>query len=263
MKKSRFTMMMLIASMAMFFFACSDDNGTNPGNGDNAKDYYKMEVGNWWVYQNKSIDTNKNVIKDSEFIDTMKIVSNLNYKGKNSFLMTATRVLNGNKIVDTTYSAVEDSKLYFYFDKLGNDMFAIPFNGWLLQVDFNKTSWTALDTNIKDKEIQLQGITGKLTAKFKITGKKLSKENITVDGKTVEAQVFEQTISLDGTIDVGLNTSIPVNYSIPIKYWYAKNIGMAKSDQQAKKITFSIPRMYTKTIQIPGSNIMLLKYSVK
>ena len=263
MRKSKLSLLMMLLAFAFLFNACSDDNPTEPGNGDNddAASYYKIEVGNWWIYQNSDLDTLDQVIEGTDFIDTTRVIASMQYQGKNAFLMTST--YNDEELGVTTvtfYVAVEGQRLYQYMSNLGNDQLLVPFGGWILLADFNGTEWTVLDTTIKDQDVDFGGgQTGKLNAKFTIKGKKLDKENITVKGETVEAQEFLQTVEImDGSITVG-GVDIPLNQTINVTFWFGKNVGIAKTYQPATKMT--IPMFGN--MQIDGSKSDILDYSVK
>ncbi len=252
---------MMLLALVFLFSACSDDsdNPTDPGDNDDAAAYYKIDVGNWWIFQNYDLDTLDQVIDGTESVDTTRVLASLQYQGKSAYMATSTYYdSEEGLIVDTFYIAVEGQKLYQYFDNLGNEQLLVPFGGWVLTADFNGTEWTVVDTTITDQEVDLGDNAGILNATFTIKGKKLNKENITVKGKTVEAQKFEQTVSMVGTITVS-GFEIQINQTVKTTLWFGENVGLAKTYQPAAKM--SIP-LYG-DIQIDGTKSELLDYSVK
>jgi hypothetical protein len=250
--------MMLLAAMAMMFYACSDDNGTNPDNPDNGEDYYKIEIGNWWIYQEDILDSNNTVIEGSTSFDTTRIVGQVNYEGENAFVMTSTYESEGQTTVDTTYMTVKGSQLYAYFEDLGFGGYGIEFGAWLLMADFNQNEWVMLDTSVKDVDVDLGGgQTAKLTMTIKMTGKKLNKETVNVDGNNVECQKFQQHIEISGSIDMG--QPIPIAQKLDVTNYFGKDVGFVKSYSPATYMEIPvIGKMW-----FNGSQSMLLKYLVK
>jgi hypothetical protein len=258
MKITKLTLMMLIAAMAMMFYACSDDSGTNPENPDNGEDYYKMEVGNWWIYQEDELDSTSNVIEENTTFDTTRIVAQVNYEGENALLMTSTYEYEGELTIDSSYMVVKGSQLYAYFEDLGFGGYGMEFGAWLLMADFNQNEWVMLDTSVQDVEVDLgEGQTATLSMTIKMTGKKLNKETVVVDGQNIECQKFEQHIEISGTIDMG--QAIPFSQKVDVTNYFGKNVGFVKSYSPPTYMELPV----VGKMWFNGSQSMLLKYSVK
>ena len=252
MKKFRFLPLTVIFVIAVFFASCSDDNGTN-NNGDNAADYYKMSVNNYWYYQVDATDKNNNVKAGTTSYDSSVVATSLTYFGKTAFKII--HYLSDNT-QDTTHFAVEGDKLYTFTDNLGNASFRIPYGAWVLIGDFNGTKWTVIDTSISTPVEISPNTTVPLTAQIKLTGEKTGKETLTINGASVECMVFTQTATITGKIKAGID--IPISQSIPIKYYFGKKIGLVKETQGGTSIV--IPG-FTE-IEIPGFIQNIIRYNV-
>lgn len=260
--KNKLTILLMLSALSIFFYACSDDSTNNPDNNDNPSDYYKLSIGNWWYYQTDILDTLGNAMEGSTSFDTSKVDGQLQYKGKNALRMVDIYTLDSNQTYqDTTFMAVEGPQFYVYMDYLGNSQFALPYGEWVLMADFNQNEWTVLDSIVDGIQITIMnGITGTLdSTNIKITGKKLGKENITVKGQTVEAQKFEQTLTINGQVDMGGGFKISINKDLSTTFYFAKNIGLAKVYQPP--LIFTVPGFGNQ--QVVGSNMILLDYKIQ
>jgi len=255
MKHFKTTLLTLLLTFGFLMIACSDDNNTTNPPTDDPADYFKFAIGNWWFYENDELDSNSQKVPGSTYYDTTKIVSSMMYQGKNTFLGIS---YYDDDTMDSSYFAIEGSKLYMYESELGNDDLLLPFGGWILMADFNQTSWTIIDTSVVVDTVEVsEGVFGKLTATIKLTGTKGTKTNITVDGQTIESQEFTQKLLLQGSLDLGI-MQIPLNQEVLVKYYYGKNVGLVKVDQSPAVMT--IPGFGN--ITVPGELSVLLKYYI-
>ena len=149
MKNIKFNLLSLMALAGLLLFGCSDNNSTTPTPTDNPDDFFKMEVGNYWVYQVDQTDTSANVIPNKTSYDSTVITSSLQFQGK---LALKSRHFitdeNNEKLEEDVYYSVENSKFYLWADNIGNEQLKLPFDNWLLIADFDATTWTIFDSTV-------------------------------------------------------------------------------------------------------------------
>jgi hypothetical protein len=228
----------LIISVSVFLAgilltSCSDNSTNDPV--ITAADYYKMNVGNYWVYQIDETDSNNVVNPDATTTDSSVVEATINYFGKPAHVVVH---YNSDGSSDTSYFAIDGSKLYTYMSELGNDQFGVPYGGWILLGDKDGTTWTIIDTNVTTPVEVQPGTTADLTAQVKLSGAKLPDENVTYNSSSVSCLVFSQTALINGTLDMGLK--IPITQTITVKYYFGKKIGLIKAVQPATSIALPI-----------------------
>lgn len=259
MKNIKFNLLGLMAFAALLLFGCSDNNTTNPDPTDDPKDFYKMEVGNYWIYKIDQIDTNATILPNTTNYDSTAVTSSLQYQGKNA-LKTRHFITNENneEMEEDIYYSIENSKFFLWADVIGNEQLKVPFNGWLLIADFNGTSWTIFDSTVTLNLKLDDNISGVLNAEVKLIGSKGNKQQISIKNQNHEAQVFNQTLTVKGTLSIGI-VPLAIDETLTIKYYFVKGIGLAKVEQSALGISLPVIGAYI----IPGRLQMLLDYYVK
>jgi len=259
MKNIKLNILSLIALAGFLLFSCSDNNSTTPTLNDDPKDFYKMELGNYWVYQIDQTDTSANTMPNTTSYDSTVITSSLQYQGKTA-LKTRHYYTdeNNENMEEDVYYSVEDSKFYLWADDYGNEQLKVPFGSWLLIADFDGTTWTLLDSTIT-LNLQLDSnISGVLNAEIKLTGSKGNKQQISIKNQNHEAQVFNQTLTVKGTLSLGI-IPLPIDETMIIKYYFVKGIGLSRVEQNALGIAIPLIGAYI----IPGRLQILLNYNVK
>lgn len=122
----KFLIWLTLPTIALLMVSC-DDSTDNPvsdngnGNGDtsyNAADYMPLAVGNYWIYETKFYDEDGNEYSGNDpelmaTMDTMTIISEAFFEGKQSFKFLDTQVDEDED--DDTYLAFENNYLYSWF----------------------------------------------------------------------------------------------------------------------------------------------------
>ena len=215
-------------SYLLFFFVfilttCSDDDSstnTNPTN----QTYFPTSVGSFWKYLEYDIDSLGIKVPETEDTVLTTIIGNQVINGKN-----ATIFLNRyskEASTDTSFLAYENEKVYTFLSAFDNDFIPIgESNQWIVISDFNANQWTILkDTTLQ--QVDLPGI-GKMTPTVGATGRKGSKGEMVVKGKTVQSQEFIITFKLNIKLEIP-NVPMPVNLKFDVvqHIWYGLGIGV-------------------------------------
>ena len=100
--------------LVLAFASCTKDD--NSSNNANTADYYPLKVGNYWVCEDKTIDTNHIVSSVVNGYDSTAVVESGTYFGKSGFkLIQYYNDYDNSEIsIDTFYLAKENNKLYIY-----------------------------------------------------------------------------------------------------------------------------------------------------
>lgn len=245
----------LAALISAFFVACSDDDDTNPTGNDDDKEYFTMNEGDWWIYENYEV-VETGIDNATLYFDTTKVTKKENYTDKNTITKMASVLetkFSDASSSESNYFSTTDTQVWTTTDFIlpAELDFNLPidqlYNSWIMLIDNNASSWNIFDEiTITQDDVEIyDGISGDLTAKFKITGKKSTTKTWQGLGKTYTAQEYIITNGIDLTIvpailPVPLTTTI----DIEVKLWFVDGIGLVQVDvpyQVVSLATFNIP----------------------
>lgn len=256
----------IAALISAFFVSCSDDD--NPSD-NNDKDYFTMNEGDWWIYENYEVGET-GIDNNTQYFDTTKVIKKENYTDRNSITKMASvqqTKFSDASSVETNYFHTTDTEVWTTTDFiLPSELdFNLPIgdivNSWVMLIDNNSNTWNIFDEiTVTQEDVEIiEGISGDLTAKFKITGKKTSIKTWQGLGKTHEAQEYIITNAIDLTIVPAiLPVPISTKIDIEVKLWFVDGIGLVQVD-----VPYQVVSLATFSIPINGSSRKLIDTSKK
>jgi len=250
-----------LAMVALLGFAsCADstapaDNNNNNNNNNNQKNYAPLSSGSSWTYDDVILDTvSGNPIPSSLTEETDSVESSSTVAGKqNAYTIVSYRsgIETDSKIVTSSTSSFDVYMKTPFLEQFIQD----TKTSWRTVVDFSKSSWSVLDTNLAsvtfvETEVEGYPTTVKATGNLKVTGTKGSTTTLTIDGKSVTAQEFvvESVINatLLGSVKYsGSDVPLPNDFFNPLtvksvsRIWFAENIGIVKSKDEPYTVSAS------------------------
>lgn len=255
------------AILSAFFMACSDNN--NPTDGTDVKNYFTMNDGDWWIYENYEVGE-AGLDNATLYFDTTKVIKNENYTDKNSVTKMASVLqskFSDASGTESNYFSTNESQVWTTTDFiLPKELdFNLPidqlYNSWIMLIDDKLNSWTIFDeiTITQDGVDIVEGISGDLTAKYKITGKKTSIQTWQGLGKSFSAQEYIITNAIDLSIvpDI-IPIPIKTTIDIEVKLLFVDGIGLVQVDVPYQKVSLA-----TFTIPINGSSRKLIDTNKK
>lgn len=244
--------------------SCSDDTTTPAAD----KNYYPTTIGSTWTYD--GVDTEDTTgtlrtIPGSEYTTTTTVASSLTYMGKAATMNINTSTQAGATTTDTIYRSKSGSQIYTYINLLPAEAlsgFGVNLDlgsRWVLEADFNQSSWTILpDTTIKGLTFDVSGTSLTVDVTLKITGTKKETSTMTVSGSSVVAQKFTTTFSV-----ILKSSGLEVPFSINSDTYFAENIGIVKTEVLPITITFPFPlSLQFPPIHIDGNRETLKTYVI-
>ena len=126
--KKHFWILAALPILIAIISCSSDDSSSNSNNNPTSGNYLPLAVGNYWVYENREIDSNNVVSSAIDGYDSTVIVQSGTYFGKSAY-KALTYHLNPNfQIInfDTAYYAKDGNKFYVYAT---NSMIPIDLSG--------------------------------------------------------------------------------------------------------------------------------------
>jgi hypothetical protein len=151
MKMMRYSLLIAVAGLALMLASCSDNN-TNPII-QNMSEYFPTSMGSWWKYENWILDSTGTRVKlNSE--DSIVVEGTTFMAGKQVIIMADySRDTLGRMRKDTSFVAIEGSKLMFYANLIFSDGDSIP---WLTMADLSSANWRIYEKSIKDSNMQVK-----------------------------------------------------------------------------------------------------------
>lgn len=252
MLKARIVLTGLAITALLGFASCSDssspsDNNNNNNNNNPAKNYIPLAKGNSWVYDDVDLDTlTGNPIESSlsEVTDSIVLVSTVAGRADASTLKSYRLGVETDEMVIAKTNTTFDTYLATPFlDEFLEDTKST----WRTMVDFSKSSWTVLDTNLAnitfiDTEVETGfgklPLTVKATGTLKTTGTKGGTATLTIDGKNVTAQEYIIETKVNATLSpsIALITFEPLSVTQTMRMWFAEDIGLVKSHEDPLKV---------------------------
>jgi len=244
------TLILGLAVLLMFGMMSCKDNSTNTTPTYTPSDYYKFTTGSYWVYQTDSLDASGNAISGFMGIDSVVSAAQEQISGQLAFHLV--HDYKNGKTGDTYYYQ-DSAKLYGSIANMSIGPFSLPALGWLLNADFNGTTWNMFDTTITFP-ITYLGTTSQVPLHIIIKGTKGLTSLHTVNSTSVTCQDFTLNISAAGTFS-GI---IPIGAAITTTLSFAPKIGLVETTQNGFAITAAGQTAYS----FNGYREVLLRYSV-
>jgi hypothetical protein len=228
--------------------SCSKDD--NPVDITDAKVYFPLTIGSWWVYENYELDENGDRILDTREEDS-SIVSGIK------------TILEKEAKVVTSYDedgSSEDN--YFYTDYswlyAHSSFFKLPIEEiWILIADLKGNNWDIAEYDIPEIEYETSIGKGVLNGKLNIKGEKGGTKTITVDNKKIKCREFKIIVNFTGTFKK-VNYVTPAYYTIIQHSWYGENVGLVQ--EIVDPYVFKIPTVGS--TNHGGYESILLKYNI-
>lgn len=252
MLKARIVLTGLAITALLGFASCSDssspsDNNNNNNNNTPAKNYIPLAKGNSWVYDDVDLDTlTGNPIESSlsEVTDSIVLVSTVAGRADASTLKSYRLGVETDEMIIAKTSTTFDTYLATPFL---DEFLEETKSTWRTMVDFSKSSWTVLDTNLAnitfiDTEVETGfgklPLTVKATGTLKTTGTKGGTATLTIDGKNVTAQEYIIETKVNATLSpsIALITFEPLSVTQTMRMWFAEDIGLVKSHEDPLKV---------------------------
>jgi hypothetical protein len=266
MKKVKVILSIFFAVFALN--SCSDDS-TNPSN----PDYFPLLVGNYWVYEQYTLDSTNTKVAGSKITDSAHVVSTQN---ENVLTMSGVTTYKTKHTLSVGLPTEQrnykdDNAIYQYFDQIPglgfnlfgqnlSDLFPVD---WVKLIDFKNPTWTILPADtITIPELTLSGFRVSVKIIFNITGSKGSTKSFTVGSKNINTQDYTLSINITGeakSLDIPLLPAIPLTaFSIPTHYYLADGIGLVSMKTESS--TIKISTYFNQTL--PGSESTLIRYNI-
>jgi hypothetical protein len=271
MKKVIFSIL-FVATIALLS-SCSSDNSTNPTT--NGKPL-PLSQGNYWIYDNYSLDSTNTKVASSKTTDSVVIKQTfvedvLTYKGVTVYESETTN--SASQFPMTTRYYTNDNGIYQKFSSIPgfpSDLFGLKLGdlvniGWILYIDTKNPSWVSLpEQSLTLDSLQIpQAGNIKLTLKFSMNGTKGTTKQFTINGKNFTGQGYVTSIKITGTVtllDIPRLPPVPLSeINIPTTTYYVDGIGMVYSKSDSFKV--SIGTFFNQTFE--GTERTLIRYNVK
>lgn len=271
MKKVLYTFL-FVASLAIFA-SCSSDNSTNPTTTGKP---LPLSQGNYWVYENYTLDSTNNRVASSMTIDSTYITQTfiedvLTNKGVTVYESETKN--SGTQIKTTTRYYSNDNGIYQKFTSIPgfpSDLFGLKIGdminiGWILYVDLKNANWVSFpEQSISIDSINIPNAGNiNLTLKYSMSGSKGTTKQFTINGKTYTGQGYNTNIIITGTVkllDIPILPPVPISeINVPTTLYYVDGIGLVYSKSSSFKV--SISTFFNQTFE--GTERNLIRFNVK
>jgi len=255
-----FTKYILAIVAVVLISACSKDKSSNP---DDNLEFFPASQGNYWVYEGYAIGGDNQKVPNSDFRDSVYYSRTELHLEKEAKILTTQRA--GLMSFDDFFHYDANAKILYSRENFvlpNDDSFDLPFDfipeQWIELINQNTNNWIVMpEVTSSAMDIELQGIAGKLTAKYKVNGRKASTEQIVIAGKTYTAQIYTLENVINGTFTPNM-APIPVpitNFTIYMNLYMVEGIGIVRIYTEPSKVS-----VLTFELDFPGSNKVLVSY---
>lgn len=242
MERKKFLSLISAILILLFISSCKKETvspvETIPSN------LFPLKIGNAWSYSGYEIDTAGAKIPGTDFASSTTIVGQIQFEGKNPFVVIDSLKYQRGTEVDTLLIYLEGDYLYAWID-LTNTV-GIPGFEYRRWVPFIKTSGNLnepytilnLDTTLV---VNYQGQTIPLNIKVGITGNISVKEEVQTPAGKFVSYKFEATVT--GSASVG--GIVVTSFTSKNYIWLSPNIGPVKHETPATPAERGIRRELT------------------
>lgn len=215
--------------------------------GQNATQYLPTKIGAIWHHNAQALDSLSNPTGPVVDVKTENVAYQ-NFLGKLTLFQISSYV--GQSGVDTTWLAPEGSNVNVHLNKITFDSIVIGnYPDWLSVFRFTSTINTVYTIHQQDTTIQLDTLS--LPLRFKLTGKRLTSETITVPYGTFNCVKFQINflVQYKITLPPPLPPIYQTIFDMPSTYWFADSLWEVKFFRET--VNFTIPTT-TRGFTIPG-----------
>jgi hypothetical protein len=251
----------LMVFLSIILISCSEDN-TNSPNDSGVSGILPSTKGNYWIYENYTLDSIYTRISKTNTIDSIAVTGDTTRLGKTASIFSDYASISGGNYTKTgnDYYYNDKSRLYVHSDFItGNfpaniSSFIKIDEQWMILADENDNDWTIMEQDLDTIKLGTFGITGKITMR----GKKGTIKEFLISNETKQAQEYIISIGYAGKTSIqGL--PITIDFSMKIYLYFVKGIGLVNSITQMNPV--EIPLFGSLPGSITESN--LIRYNVK
>ncbi len=226
------------------------------------KNYFPSSVGNYWIYENFTLDDQGNKNLNSRIEDSTAITLTWELYGKYCDIYTH----NYDFSTKEQYYYTENGKLYATVAEIMPEKSQMPLpidvpKAWIVIADPDSLLWEVFSQTFNNEDIEIPNFgKGKLTGTFALKMEKGEKKPInTGENQTlsVMSQEYKTLYTFDGNIKVGI-FEFPLFFIVTEHRWYGENIGLILQRLDSK--TISLGGLYN--YKIIGSESGMLRYHV-
>jgi len=217
-------------------------------------DYFPNKLGNYWIYERFTIDSNNNELSASRQVDSLVIKYTPKILGYVAIGLQTYR--GGARVNDTSYYSQIGPILYQYRSPINFPLIQLP-RRWVKIADFVSGGWSVFDTTLNNASIS--GLPFTVTGTIQANAVRTPNEQITVSGN----QFTSQKVVISTIYNITLNQQflpIPITFNTTSRetIWFVDKIGIVKSEVTSARIAIPI----IGNIGIDGSRRNLLRYNV-
>jgi hypothetical protein len=249
--------------------SCKDDEATTqPVTKTN---YLNVKIGSKWTGEEYILDTAKSErLVGSKANYTLEIKTKETFDGKSAALFVREYGVSNRK--DSNYYALENdgSVVYEYgremqstFNSALTGLGVTPINlgiKWVKVADASSTSWVALNQNLKDVPVSVGSLSGSLNGTLVINATKTGTNQVSIDGKTLTAELFTHTLEIKTIASVLGSPLGNINFSTTIKYWFVPGYGLIRYLVEPSTLTATVPG-FPSTTKLNGLERIALTYT--
>jgi hypothetical protein len=251
----------IIFSLAIFFLSiiiisCSEDNPSD----SNQTTLLPIKTGNYWIYENYTLDSNNNRIQGNPSIDSTIVTGTITlHDTTGAIFITYNTDSSGTNSGDSAFYHTNKMKVYVYSNYFTSIIGNLPFNinipiseQWVKLVDSDDEDWKVIEQEIPDTQI-FPGVTIKGTAT--ILGTNAGLEIVNAESQNFNTRKFILKMTFTGNIVLFSNT-LPINLERKTYLYFADNVGLIKSIVEPMKIEL-LPGM-----NMPGHEQILIRHHI-
>lgn len=274
-KMKKFIILIMLGLAPFVFWSCSDDGDDNPVN-PTVKNYFPLYVGNYWVYEKYTLDSNNNRISTSLKIDSAYCgnVSQEVIKDSTRSVYTLVHYSSGMLDPEQKFYLSNDQIYQNYQIVPGIDLsvFGVNVNDylnieWLLLIDQKNPNWIGYPQqtlNLDNVEIPNLGMTVSMALTLELKGKSIGEGTFAINNKTVKTKDYELDWNISGTIKSPLLGNIPLpiqSFTLQTIYKLADHIGIVSIKTNSQKVSV-LNNPTLPSFQMLGTEQSLIRYQI-
>ena len=221
--------------LIVIFWSCCPNDELPPPKAPaiNPDDYLVTKIGASWIYSDTSYNVDNARIDSLTFIDSVVIIQNSPFYGKNAFwYQRFTKKLRNDPPLktDTVYRYQDGLKFYEWVPYLDFQALRFSINRWFLYVDFENIRWQIWDTTVTNVPVSFMGVQVFFTGKVAVTGERSTDSTIQIKtpygSYDTQSYKFFQITEGNGTVSGLLPVPVPVTITYKIHIWFGKKSGI-------------------------------------
>ncbi|MEN3027397.1 MAG: hypothetical protein ABDH31_06825, partial [Chlorobiota bacterium] len=134
----------LVVGAIVALGGCAKEESTEP---TQPRNYFPLNVGNWWVYAGIKLDTTGAEEPGTEWRDSMVIVRKDSLYGRQAYM--AVQYRSNDDTPDTMLLSSDGVRLYMFVHRSDTSEGGVPGpTGWVKVADYSASSWAIWDTTL-------------------------------------------------------------------------------------------------------------------